>query len=248
MKAIIIGAGSGARLGSFARKLPKSLIEINKKTIIQRQISLFKNNGIFDIIIITGPYSEKFNLTDITYVHDENHLEHDILGSLMEARNYIKGYVLLTYSDILFDESILRQIIETKSDISIPIDMNWEDKYNGRIEHPKSEAENVLLDQNGKIIQIKKNIQNSNNKIGEFLGIVKLSDLGSKIFVEQYEKLLKNHKGQFHSASSLVKAYLTDMIQDLIDSKISITPIFISGNWCEIDTHQDLEIAKKMFY
>ena len=68
-----------------------------------------------------------------------------------------------------------------------------------------------------------------------------------KIFVKKYEELLKNNKGSFHEASSVLKAYLTDMIQELIDSRIPVEPVFISGKWCEIDTMQDLKIAEKIF-
>ena len=46
MKAIIIAAGSGKRLDSEKTKLPKGLLDINGKTIIQRQINLLKNNNI----------------------------------------------------------------------------------------------------------------------------------------------------------------------------------------------------------
>ena len=248
MRSIIIGAGTGKRIGKFAKELPKSLIEVNGKSILSRQISELRKKGILDIIIITGSNNEKFDFENVTYVHDDKHQDHDILGSLMEARNYIKGDVLITYSDILFEELILHQILENKSDIGIAIDLNWEKAYLGRTEHPKSEAENVLLDKNGKVIQIKKNIQNSSGQIGEFLGIVKLSSLGSKILVKKYKNLLNNHKGKFHNAPSLIKGYMTDMIQELINSEISVTPIFVSGNWCEIDTTQDLERAKKIFH
>jgi len=47
---------------------------------------------------------------------------------------------------------------------------------------------------------------------------------------------------------SLEKAYLTDMIQELIDSKIKVTPIVVSGKWCEIDTMQDMQRAAKLFH
>jgi dTDP-glucose pyrophosphorylase len=46
---------------------------------------------------------------------------------------------------------------------------------------------------------------------------------------------------------SLKKAYITDLIQEFINSKTVVTPILISGKWCEIDTIQDLERAQKMF-
>jgi len=247
MKAIIIGAGIGNRIGEIAKKTPKALIEINGITIAERQISLFKKNGISDIVIITGPYNDKFDLKNIIYVHDSNYSKHDILGSLMEAKSYIKDDVLITYSDILFDEKILSKVLRLKCDIGIAVDLNWEHAYNGRLNHLKSEAENVLLDNNGKIIQIKKNIQSLDGVVGEFLGLMKLSPHGSEVFVKKYESLRKNQKREFHDASSLSKAYLTDMIQELINSQINVIPIIVSGKWCEIDTKQDLDRAKTLF-
>jgi choline kinase len=99
------------------------------------------------------------------------------------------------------------------------------------------------------ILQIRKNISEceKKEKIGEFLGLMKLSKRGSKIFLDKYSELEMSHKGKFHNAPSLEKAYLTDMLQELIDSGIRISPIYISGKWCEIDTPQDLTTAKKLF-
>jgi len=37
------------------------------------------------------------------------------------------------------------------------------------------------------------------------------------------------------------------MLQDLIDNNNLIFPITIEGNWCEVDTVQDLERARKLF-
>jgi len=247
MKIIIIGAGSGSRIGDFAKNTPKSLIKINKKTILERQVSLFRKNGLNEIIVITGPNKEKFNLSDITYIFDSKYAEHDMLGSLMEAKNYFNDDVIVTYSDIIFDESILHQVLESKSDMGIAVDFDWEKSYVNRTEHPKSEAENVLVDNTGSVLQIKKNIQNINKNVAEFLGIIKFSSYEAKNFVKKYEILKKSHKEKFHNASSLSKAYLTDMIQELIDSKIKVSIISITGKWCEIDTMQDLKRAEKIF-
>ena len=79
------------------------------------------------------------------------------------------------------------------------------------------------------------------------MGLIKLSSHGSKILTDKFEYLLTNHIGTFHNAASLKEAYVTDFIQELVNSKIVVTPIFISGKWCEIDTNQDLERAQKMF-
>ena len=56
---------------------------------------------------------------------------------------------------------------------------------------------------------------------------------------------MKFHEGKFHNAPSIKKAYLTDMLQELIDSEIVVAPIIINGKWYEIDTLQDLQLARK---
>ena len=117
-----------------------------------------------------------------------------------------------------------------------------------RTAHPKEQADNVLI-QDDKIIKIKKNILKYEKfqLRGEFIGLMKLSEKGTKIFVKKYNQMLEFHKGKFQDAPSLNKAYLTDLIQELIDSEIEVLPIFIDGKWSEIDTPQDLEKARNYF-
>ena len=75
---------------------------------------------------------------------------------------------------------------------------------------------------------------------------MKLSKNGARIFNEKYAELERQHVGKFHNAPSLQNAYLTDMLQELINSGITVSPIIVNGNWCEIDTPQDIENAKQM--
>ena len=247
MKAIILAAGSGTRISKKFPALPKALIQVNNISIISRQISLFKKNGIDEIIVITGPFKEKFSMPDITCVYDQKFEEHDILGSLMEAREHIFGDVIITYSDIIFEDLILKKILQTNLDIGIAVDLDWKRAYENRKSHAISEAENILFDNSRNILEIRKNIRNSNLEIGEFLGIIKLSNNGCKLLLKRYDEIRNDKCGRFYDTKSLTKAYLTDMIQKLIESKIEVKPILISGKWCEIDTIEDLKRAENMF-
>ena len=246
MKIIFIAAGSSTRLGTKTLNFPKGLIKINNNSIIGTQLELFNKSD--DIVIITGPNADKFNFKNVTYINDTNHKKHDVLGSLMVAKSHMNNEIVTTYSDIIFDEKILNSIMEFKGDIGIAVELNWEKRYINRDQHPKSEADNVII-QNGEIVKIRKNISESKDDqiIGEFIGLMKLSKEGAKIFKNKYSELEKTHEGKFHNAPSLERAYLTDMLQELINSGLKISPIIINGNWCEIDTPQDIEIAKKKF-
>jgi choline kinase len=248
MKVIIIAAGSAKRLEEQTKELPKGLLDINGKSILERQINIFKNNGIHEIIIIIGPHKEKFKFKQVRYVEDVEYEKHDVLLSLMAAKNEIKDEVIVTYSDILFDDKILQQIIKSNVDIGVVTDMDWEKKYENRTEHPKSQADNVIIE-NEKVFRIKKNISKTseNQKNGEFVGIMKFSKKGSEIFIKEYNKVEKNKPCPFHDAIIFEKAYLTDMIQELIIQKISVKPIIVNGNWYEVDTPQDLKNVRSIY-
>jgi len=220
MKAIILSAGWGSRLDDLTKELPKSLVDVNGKSIIQRQIETFRNNGIKEIIVIVGPHKEKFQLNDVEYVIDKNFHEQEQLSSLMVASKHFQNDIVISFGDVIVDNKIMKRIVESTYEIGIAVDLKWEKNYVNRDQHPKSEAENVLFDKEGNILEIRKNIQKPDSKIGEFLGLMKLSRKGSKVFLDKYSELEISHQGKFHNAPSLEKAYLTDMLQELIVSGI----------------------------
>ena len=249
MRAIILGAGSGSRMGQHTKDIPKVLLDINGKSILERQISLLREHGVNEIFVVIGYKREKHILKDIEYIFNPKYSETEQLASMMVARTKIFDDVLVIFGDIIFDSQILQQILASNDDISIAIDLDWEKSYNERPDNPKSLADKVLINQK-KILQIsakETSLDIKNQAVGEFLGIIKLSGNGSKIIIKKYEELEKSHVGRFHDANSLEKAKLIDMLQELIDSKIEISPITISGKWCEIDTPKDLERARKIF-
>ena len=247
MKAIILAAGKGIRLGTLTDNIPKGMIKLFGKTLIERQIEIYRNCGIDDITIVTGHKSEMIHFSGINYIKNQNFATTNINESFFCASEKLSDSVIVSYTDIIFEQKIIQQMLKFSGDIGIAVNLNWKISYEGRTLHPLSEAENVLIE-NGKISQIRKNISKNtpNQKIGEFMGIMKLSKKGGKILLEKYLELKENHEGSFHDANSLVEAYITDMLQEIIDSEYNVTPIIVDGNWCEIDTQQDLESVEKI--
>ena len=153
MKAIFIAAGEGLRLENITKDLPKPLVDVTGKSIIERQISLLRKNNVNDIVVVIGYKKEKFTFKNIEYIHNPNFREQEQTGSLMAARSRIAGDVIIMFGDILFEEIILQQIINSKGDIVIAIDKDWKKAYEERSDNPKSKADKVLI-KDGKVIQI----------------------------------------------------------------------------------------------
>ena len=235
-----------SRLRTLTNDKPKCMLKLFNETLIERQIKIFNNCNINDITIVTGYMSEMIDIPDVNYVKNKNYETTNINESLFCALEPSSSPILVTYSDIVFEQKIIQQMLEFTGDVGLAVNLNWKKCYQNRNMHPLSEAENVLVE-NGKILQIRKNISKSleNQQIGEFLGIMMLSSEHVKILLERYSYLKKNHVGAFHNSSSLSNAYITDMLQEIINCGVTVNPIFTDGKWCEIDTPEDLKNAEK---
>jgi len=246
MKVIILAAGMGSRLMPLTNDRPKCMVKLLDDTLIERQIKIFHSYDINDITIVTGYKNEVIDMPNVNYVNNPNYETTNMNESLFCALKPSNSSVLVTYGDIVFEPKIVQQMLEITNDIRLAVRINWKEYYQNRTMHPLSEAENVLIE-NGRILETRKNISKAleNQQIGEFLGIMMLSSEQIKILLERYSDLKKNHTGTFHSSSSLHMAYLTDMLQEMIDFGVRINPVFAEGRWFEIDTLEDIKNAEK---
>jgi len=246
MNAIILAAGMGTRLFPATENIPKGMIKLFDKSLIEMQIDIFKKCGIDDISIVRGYLAEKINFPSITYFKNENFSTTSGNESVYCAKQKLNN-TIICYADLVFDISIIKKMIDFNGDIGIAVKSDWKPRYVGRTLHPISEADTVLFDEFGKIIELGKNIQKPNSNIAEFLGIMRLSSKCSSLFLKRFSELKESHVGTFHGSPSIKQSILPDMIQELIDLGINVEPVMISEKWCEIDTLQDLDFARKVF-
>ena len=83
---------------------------------------------------------------------------------------------------------------------------------------------------------------------GEFIGMIKLNNRGTEIFKQNFHRSKKLYWDKpFQRAKIFQKAYLTDMIQELVDIGIKVHCVIIERGWKEIDTVEDYQKALKEF-
>jgi phosphoenolpyruvate phosphomutase len=235
MKSLILAAGRGSRIPEISKTKPKCLIKIKDKTILGRQIHLMRKNNITEIGIVRGFKKNKIKFKKIKYFYNRNYETNEQLDSLMIAKIFLNSDVIVTFSDIIYDEQILNSLIHNQDNFSVAVDPNWKKRYVDRIDHSYSQADKVFL-RNGKVIEIGKNISLKKAN-AEFLGMFKISKSFCKIFLNQYSLFRKKTNTlQIHH-----------FIQYLIKKKISVNACCVTGKYMEIDTFNDLKIAKKIF-
>ncbi|MBN1156099.1 NTP transferase domain-containing protein, partial [Candidatus Woesearchaeota archaeon] len=122
MKAIILNSGIGKRLQPLTNSVPKCLLEINGKTVIQTQLENLIRCEVTDILITTGPFEEKirdyvknrFPNIKVTYVNNPQYNSTNYIYSLWLTRDNVTDDILLIHGDLVFDNSLLERIIKQK--------------------------------------------------------------------------------------------------------------------------------------
>ena len=243
-KALIVAAGLGSRLKTHTENLPKCMLDFGGKTLLQRQLEAYKKCNINNISLIRGYKKEKINYKGINYYDNNDYKKNNILNSIFYAEKNINGNLIVSYSDILFDPSVVQRLIDSDHDISAVVDIDWRGYYVGRKDHPLSEAENVIFNSNNEVEKIGKINTGKEEVHGEFIGMIKLSNHGSEIFKQQFNRLKKIYWNKpFQRAETFQKAYLTDFIQELVDIGVKVHCVIIESGWKEIDTVEDYKKA-----
>lgn len=245
MKAIIIAAGLGNRLMPITDNKPKCLLEVGGKTILQRTLDVLKECGVEDIAVVRGYKGKLFNYTGIRYYENTNYENNNILRSLFYAEAEMDDEFIFSYSDIIYERDVVARLLGEKADISLVVDTDWLSHYQGRRLHPVEEAELVMVE-NNRITRIGKDNVKPEEAYGEFIGLAKFAKRGAEILKSNYKRVTAQYSNRpFQQAASLEKAYLTDMIQELIDVGYVIRNVDIQGGWIEIDTPEDLARAQE---
>ena len=243
-KVLIVAAGLGSRLKKHTEELPKCMLDFGGKTLLQRQIDAYKQNGIKDISLIKGYKKNKINYKGIKYYSNTDFKNNNILNSIFYAEKIINGNIIISYSDILFEPFVVKRALESNHDISIVVDIDWRGYYVNRKEHPITEAENVIFNSDNEVVKIGKINTGRNDVHGEFIGMLKLSNKGAEIFKSHFNRCKKLYWNKpFHRAKIFQQAYLTDMIQELVDVGVKVNCVIIEKGWKEIDTVEDYRKA-----
>lgn len=124
MKAVILTAGYGNRMRPLTDKTHKTLLIVNNKTIIDGIIDSLLDYHIREIVIVTGYLSErlesylvsKYHNASFRFVHNQRYRETNNIYSLSLAMGVmeIDDDIILIESDLIYEPSVIRKIIESK--------------------------------------------------------------------------------------------------------------------------------------
>lgn len=247
MKAIILAAGQGTRLKKYTENLPKGMLSFIGKTLIERQIEIYRSCGIEDIIIVTGFAAEKIDYKDVTYYHNYKFEETNMVESLMTAKNEFDEDLIVSYSDIIFEKQMLEEMIKEESDFACAVDDNWKTYWQLRYQRVDFDTESLSIDGENNIIELGLENPPIENIDARYIGLLKFSKYGLSVITKIMNDAYRNYKDipWQQSGKTVKKAYMTDLLNALITSGRKVRAVHFQNGWIEFDTNEDYENALK---
>lgn len=248
MRPIVIGAGRGSRLGPETDDIPKALVPVMGRPMLEWILEALGAAGFKrrDILFIGGYRMEvvRARYPEFSFVENRSWERNNILASLFCARADLASGFVSTYADIVYRGSAVKKLVESPYDKVLVCDTDWRRRYVDRSRHPETDAEKMRAD-GDRIVELSRRIA-SEQASGEFIGVAKFSPDGFRELAAAFDEVRARDDGApWREGRTFERAYLIDLFQHMIERGASFRRVDTHGGYMEIDTLEDLANADK---
>lgn len=244
MKAVILAAGQGIRLGGYTKDLPKAMLPFAGRGLIEHQIDTYRRCGVETIVVVGGYRADCLKLSGVITYTNERYAKTNMVESLLCARPELKGQIVVSYADILFEDRVLRTVVGSSVDIGVTVDTRWESYWLARFGSTSVDTESLVVGPDGRMLEIGRPNPPPDRIHGRYVGLLTFSDRGIETLLAVYDRAKEEYRtGPWQAARSFETGYMTDLLQETIDRGHAVHPIRVEGGWLEFDTIQDYENA-----
>ena len=235
MKAIILSAGQGSRLGHLVDDRPKCLIEFNGRSLLDRQLDTLAANGVDEAVVVTGFHDELVQAAvaarsggpSVTTVFNPFYKVADNTGSLYMAREALSGDCLVWNGDTLVSNALMAKVVANdRAGICVTVDhkLSYDDD------------DMKVVEADGRLKQIGKRIAEGVN--AESIGLLAFRAGGAETFREAIEAAMRTSEG--------TTIWYLRVIHHLAQHS-DVWTLDISGEeWGEVDFPPDVDAARAL--
>ncbi len=197
MKAIILSAGQGSRLGHLTDDRPKCLIEFNGRSLLDRQLDTLAAAGIAEAVVVTGFHDELVDAAverrrqagegpNVRTRFNPFFMVADNLGSLFMVRDELEGDCLVWNGDTLVSAALMAKVVGNRR-AGICVTVDRKDKYD------EDDMKVVREEGDGRLRAIGKRIAQGVN--AESIGLLAFRSGGAERFRAAIDKAMRTAEG-----------------------------------------------------
>lgn len=223
----------------LTRDSPKCLLKVNGKTLLDWQIEALRNAGIEKIAIVTGYKRKALATRGLFEFHNKRWSETNMVESLSMAESWLRETsCVITYSDIIYHQSAVHSLMQSRSAIALTYDPNWLELWQRRFADPLEDAETFRLAQNSDVTEIGGKPKSIAEVEGQYMGLLRLNPEGWTEMDQLRRSLGKMERENLH---------MTSLLQKVIDAKrLHVQGIPYLGKWAEFDSLTDYAALQEL--
>lgn len=237
MKAIILAAGEGRRLRPLTDDRPKCLVPLRGRPLIQYVLGALRGCGIDEIVAVTGHKHEALAPYRLRSYHNEHFASTNMVHSLFCAAPEFDDDIVVSYSDIVYEERVVRALLEDGSDFSVVVDRGWRELWAWRMENPLADAETLKLDAEAYIVEIGKRPASYADVEAQYIGLFKISRTAWPKVEAYYRALDRNAS---YDGRDYPNMFMTTLINLVTTRLFPVKAVAVSHGWLEVDAIEDL--------
>ena len=233
LRGIILAAGRGSRMKKLTDKKPKCLVEINGKSLLERQLNIFYKSDINEIAIVTGYRSEMLSSFNLVEFHNPNWATTQMVASLACASKWLEEEIcIISYADIFYENSAIESLKKCHSDIAVAYSPNWLSLWQSRFSNPLDDAETFCVGDDNNLLEIGKKPKVISEIQGQYMGLLRFTPNGWNEFNKTRNLILEKKRNAFD---------MTMTLQFFLENSfMPIKAVPFEGKWGEVDSESDL--------
>ncbi len=239
MRALILAAGRGNRMGVLGADRPKCLIELAGTPLLYRQLAALRRGGADEIGIVRGYRAHMLNVPGLRYFENERWADTNMVMSLVAASAWLRSApVIVSYADIFFRGSLVRALVTAPGSLVISYDRAWKRLWIRRFSDPLSDAETFRLNASGELLEIGGKAENIEEIEGQYMGLLKFTPTAWAAIEAVLATL---------DAPTRDRLDMTGLLRRLLATKTTaISTLGTNGEWGEIDNPADVDLYESM--
>ena len=236
MKAIILSAGQGSRLGHLVDDRPKCLIDFNGRTLLDRQLDTLEANGVHEAVVVTGFHDELVQQTiarrsggpAVRTIYNPFYKVADNTGSLYMAREELAGDCLVWNGDTLVSRTLMARVV-ANSQPGICVTIDRKDGYD--------DDDMKVVEEGGRLKAIGKRLP-LDTVNAESIGLLAFRSGGAEQFREAIDRAIRTPEGTTIWYLRVIHQIAQDADVWTFDIK--------GEEWGEVDFPPDVENAREL--
>jgi phosphoenolpyruvate phosphomutase len=235
-KALILAATAGD-FGDLVKDKPKVMLNLRGKPVLTWHTEALHRLGIKRVGVVRGYCKDAVNIPGLEYFDNDSYATTGELFSLYQARAFLDGDLVIAYGDVIYDHTILQNLLNDTRAIRIAADaaFRMRERSDDTPDLIRSSGEDSFVEggQGARLERAGSDVR-ADDATGDWVGLLALRAEGSQFIAQQLDKLAADNP------ELLRKGSLVDLLNLLVEGGREVGVVHTYGHWRDLDSQANL--------